>query len=197
MINNLLDEKLLSIGYRQPSKNNSFEYFLYSKIIVHYISICLSLHWYSFFFFSVILYIMGPTFNLGGVFIYTLQHYSDLHCILAQTLTKNSSNSAYSINSEYLHFTSELAKLQTMEADILQLDHTLKDEIEFTKKLLKVTICELEDLRKLKVSQKSSQLKILEIIIFKLVKILSLKGSTKKIQELKELKDKLTMILSV
>lgn len=140
---------------------------------------------------------MGPTFNLGGVFIYTLQHYSDLHCILAQTLTKNSSNSAYSINSEYLHFTSELAKLQTMEADILQLDHTLKDEIEFTKKLLKVTICELEDLRKLKVSQKSSQLKILERIIFKLVKILSLKGSTKKIQELKELKDKLTMILSV
>lgn len=29
MINNLLDEKLLSIWYRQPSKNNSFEYYIY------------------------------------------------------------------------------------------------------------------------------------------------------------------------
>ena len=29
MVNNLLDEKLLSIWYRQPSKNNSFEYYIY------------------------------------------------------------------------------------------------------------------------------------------------------------------------
>ena len=29
MINNLLDEKLLSVWHRQPSKNNGFEYYVY------------------------------------------------------------------------------------------------------------------------------------------------------------------------
>jgi len=29
MINNLLEEKLLSIWYRQPSQNNRFDYYIY------------------------------------------------------------------------------------------------------------------------------------------------------------------------